>query len=242
MKGLVKDNSRKVEFFQIKLGKVRQKSNENDKEATYREWIDKDNKKHDMYERVYASISGYLTKVTTKINEFGEQFNFYFDWLDEKEPILIVSLPSGDKYLRDILKKLPNVDFSKPVTFKPFLSENKETKKVKIGVSISQNPDNPKDVIQSYFYDPNRNCNLYGYPEMQEANPTKEDWKIYFLQEMKFLRKSVAELVIPKIEEAIIDTDRDEKYSYQHDAGKETIKDKEIPNLPQEEDYDSLPF
>lgn len=243
MKGLEKDNSRRVEFFQIKLGKVRQKSNENDPEASYREWIDKDKKKHEVHERVYSSISGYITKVATKIGEFGEQFHFHFDWLDENEPLLIVSLPSGDKYLRDILKKLPNIDFSQPVTFKPFSFEDKTTKKIKEGVSISQNPDDPKDLIQSYFYDSNRKCNLYGYPEMTEQNPTNEDWKIYFLQEMKFLRNSVAELVIPKIEEAVIGGDN--KYSYQHDAGKTPIVENNVLNTneiqyPDEEQ--ELPF
>ena len=238
MRGLEKDNQRKIEYFQIKFGKVRQKSNEHDKEATYREWIDKDKKKHDVYERVYMSISGYLTKVTTTIGEFGEQFNFFFDWMDKEEPLLVLSLKSGDKYLRDILKKLPNVDFSKPVTFKPFSFEDKETKKNREGVSISQNPDDPKDTIQSYFYDTARKCSLYGYPVMQESNPNTEDWKIYFLQEMKFLRKSIAELVIPKIEEAVIDGE--EKYSYQHDAGNTPIKDDDVPVVEDEEQ--ELPF
>ena len=100
------------------------------------------------------------------------------------------SVPFGE----DFMKKLPNIDLTKPVAISPF-SFTGDNGKLARGVSIVQDfvVENGSikggAKVKSHYRDDVEKKNINGYPD-PEGDTRKykpDDWKIYFAQARKFM-------------------------------------------------------
>jgi len=145
----------------------------------------------------YNKISGFITDIKFFEGKFGEQVNIT---IKDREGEIILTLSKESKFLKDILKKLPNVDFSKEVIFAPFSFQAKGSNYMTKGVTLYQ--DNIK--IKSFFYDEDGNA-INGLPVLpKKIEEMSSDDKILFkIETFKFLKNYTETMVLEKIEGAL---------------------------------------
>lgn len=178
-------------------GTIRVRSAEINPEAVRRDYELKDGTKGFKYELVYNNLRGHINDLGFKPGEYGNQLLITID-----DVTLAISTES--KFADDILKKLPNVDFSKDVNFVPYVFPDDKGKEKK-GVSIYQDLGDVKAAkLTNFFYDSTVKKAKEGYPEFPSEEDRKkmdkDDWKIYFIKCRKFLQKYIEENIIPKVE------------------------------------------
>lgn len=150
--------------------------------AVKREYETTDGKKGTKTELVFNKLIGKITKIEFFDGDFGKLLQLTVD--DGIEKPLILSVNTSQNFGEDIMKKLPNIDLNKEVSFSPYSFED-ENGKVKKGVSIVQ--DGKK--IQNFFYNvtAKKNCNGFPEPKGDIKKYSKDKWKIYFLEAREFL-------------------------------------------------------
>lgn len=132
-----------------------------------------------VHEVFYKDLTGVITKITTKENDYGKQWQIVFEDGDDK---YMVQMPYSGRYSSSFLKALPNVAQGVPVRFMPWemTDKNNASKKV-TGVTLYQNE---AKVPSAYTKeDPN------GLPEMKKVKVKgKDTWDdsdmMSFLEEM----------------------------------------------------------
>ena len=142
--------------------------------------------------KYYRSITGYLTGLINKQDKFDDKkYNWHLTIVDGNDTyILQVRESSG--YGRSLMKSLPNVDFSKKITFSPYVKVVDDKKRGTL--YLSQDGGN----IDWYFTKDNPN----GMPELIErvdarGNITYDDSAI-----LDFFIKYVDTVILPRINEA----------------------------------------
>lgn len=178
-------------------GTIRVRSAESNPEAVRRDYELKDGTKGFKYELVYNNLRGHINDLGFKPGEYGNQLLITID-----DVTLAISTES--KFADDILKKLPNVDFSKDVNFIPYVFSDDKSKEKK-GVTVYQDLGDVRAAkLTNFFYDSATKKSKDGYPEFpseeERKKMDKDDWKIYFIKCRKFLQKYTEENVVPKIE------------------------------------------
>lgn len=160
--------------------------------AVLREYETSSGQKGEKWELVYTRLEAKITKIDFKDGEFGEQILITFHDEDNE---LVLSQLVATNFGEDILKKLPNVDFSDRVSFSPYAFTNQENGKLVRGVTLYQ-----KDrKLFNYFWDNEKKEPKNGYPEAPKGESlTKDDWKIHFLQARKFLVGYAKENIVSK--------------------------------------------
>lgn len=136
-----------------------------------------------VYEESFKDLTGFISKIETKENEFGKQWHILF--VDDKEKYL-VQMPYSGRYSSSFLKALPNVDKSKPVRFFPWEMDDKNNTSKKVtGITLYQDDGNGEVKIKPAYTkeDPN------GLPEMKKIKVKgKETWDdsdmMAYLEEM----------------------------------------------------------
>lgn len=117
-----------------------------------------------VYEEFYKDLTGIITKIETKENDYGKQWQILF--IDGTDRYL-VQMPYSGRYSSSFLKALPNVKQGEPVRFMPWEMQDKSDANKKItGVTLYQDQDgNGMTKIPSAYTkeDPN------GLPEMTKA-------------------------------------------------------------------------
>lgn len=163
--------------------------------AKIRTYETSDGKTGSKTELVYKEISGIISKVDIRDGDFGSQLQLTIEDGDA-EPI-VLSLATASNFGEDVMKKLPNVDLSLPVTIIPYSFVDGKGKNKK-GVTIVQN----EKKLQNYFYDFHKKVNINGYPEPKKVKPTKanpegklskDQWKAYFMDARLFLIDFITE-------------------------------------------------
>jgi hypothetical protein len=132
-----------------------------------------------VHEVFYKDVTGVITKITTKENDYGKQWQIVFQDGDEK---FMVQMPYSGRYSSSFLKALPNVAQGVAVRFMPWemTDKNNASKKV-TGVTLYQNE---AKVASAYTKeDPN------GLPEMKKVKVKgKDTWDdsdmMSFLEQM----------------------------------------------------------
>lgn len=131
-----------------------------------------------VHEVFYKDLTGVITKITTKENDYGKQWQIVFEDGDDK---YMVQMPYSGRYSSSFLKALPNVAQGVPVRFMPWemTDKNNASKKV-TGVTLYQNE---AKVPSAYTKeDPN------GLPEMEQVKiKGKTTWDDSAM--MEFLEK-----------------------------------------------------
>lgn len=172
-------------------GSIRKQVPEGTEGCVRREWEDRDTKemKH-KFEMAYDSIDGMIGDITVNKGKFGDQLIVPITDTDNSE-VFTLALSTGQNFGEDFLKKMPNINFDKPVMLTPysFLSDAGKTIR---GIDIRQDwTDEPNsgNKITSNYYDPDAKKNINGYPDPDgdTKSYSTDDWKIYFAQARKFL-------------------------------------------------------
>jgi hypothetical protein len=159
--------------------------------ATLCERITKTGKQ--VFEEKFKDLTGIITGIATKENNYGKQYQITFTDGDEK---YIVCMPYSSRYSASFLKALPNIDGAKLVKFMPWsmIDKNDATKKI-TGVTLYQNDGNGFVKIVPAFTkeDPN------GLPQMKKIKVKgKETWDDSEMSE--FLENVAKEWMAKKVD------------------------------------------
>jgi len=175
-------------------GTIRTKASEGEKGAVRRDYKLSNGEEGFKYEHVYHEISGYIDEISFWEGEYGKSMHICVNDGDES---VVLSVSVQSNFADDIMKKLPNIDFTKEVVFKPYSFEDKETKKMRKGVTIIQGIEK----INNYFIDAKKKKATNGFPEPEKSKKEmdNDDWKIYFMKSKKFLQKFIEENVSPLV-------------------------------------------
>lgn len=183
-------------YYTIIDGTFRRRVPDGTPGAVRREYETKDGTKGEKYEMVIDALEGTIQEMLIHDGEYGRTLNIKLDPnQDGVNPMLQFNVEST--YGEDVLKKLPNVDFTQPVKFRPYSFTDQTTGKEVRGVEVKQGETKHKN----FFYDFEEKKAINGIPEPEgdTKNFTKDDWKIHFLSVRKFLLNYFLENVQPKV-------------------------------------------
>ena len=163
--------------------------------AILREYETSDKKTGSKYELLFDTLEGMITSLTFREGEFGSQL--YMGIND-----VVVCMGVASSYAEDVMKKVPNINFDKPITLQPYAFED-DNKKTRKGVTLTQ--DGQK--LTNYFYDPVAKKNINGYPEPTGDTKTftKEHWKAYFGGARMFLMDYITKHHLKEMEKSEAD-------------------------------------
>lgn len=166
-------------------GKFHQSVPDGTEGAITRTYEDRDGVEQSKTELVFDSVSGVITKIGFVDGEYGKNL------LIEIDNDGIVQFGTSSNFGEDIMKKIPNIDFSKEVKLVPFSFEDKG--KTRKGVTVYQG----ETKIDSHYYDAEKKESCNGIPET-EGDIKKfdaDDWKMYFMKVRKFLVSEVEKVI-----------------------------------------------
>lgn len=121
-----------------------------------------------VYEETYKDLTGLITRIETKENNYGKQWQVVFEDGGER---YMVQMPYSGRYSSSFLKALPNVTFGVPVRFMPWeMQDRTDAAKKVTGVTLYMNGD--EKVLPAFTKEePN------GLPEMKKVKVKgKETW------------------------------------------------------------------
>lgn len=146
-----------------------------------------------VFEEKFKDLTGMITGIATKENDYGKQYQITFTDGDEK---YVVRMPYSSRYSASFLKALPNVDGTKLVKLMPWSMTDKNDASKKItGVALYQNDGNGFVKIATAFTkeDPN------GLPQMKKIKVKgKETWDDSEMSE--FLENVAKEWMAKKVD------------------------------------------
>lgn len=172
-------------------GKLREQVEEGTEGAKLR--VVKDdagNVKAEKWELTYPGITGFITGVSTYDGEYGMNINIAIK--DENDEEFTVSLKAKSKYGEDFLHKLPNVDFTKEITIKPYDFESDGRRNT--GVSLVQGEEKLKNAF-NWKNEAGEWESLDGYPQVDEKKKPKnsDQWMVFFTQRREWVIEYLTE-------------------------------------------------
>ena len=173
----------KGKYLSIIQGNLREKSTQDNPDAIRRDYETPSGEKGTKYELVYPNLTGKITGVEFKTGEYEEQIVITV----EDDQTYIVQMISSSRYAIDFMQKLPNVNLKEEIKITPYDFEDEKGRRM-TGVSLQQG----EEKLKSYYWDGKKNVN--GIPEMEKANPDKDDWKVFFIELKKFLKAETIKL------------------------------------------------
>lgn len=204
---IIEDNKT---YLTIVQGTLSQQVKEGTPKAEKRTYETKDGKKGEKWELKFKSVSGIISQMKIEDSDFGEQLKIV---ISDAGELFQLQLPLASNYFTDFGKKLPNIELGYPVTISPYDFETKEGKK-KTGLTITQ--EGVK--LENNYYDPEKKENLHGFPTPKGKGKgfDKDDWKMYFIEVKKFMKKKVQETIdsmaknLPVVDPEIVDDEKPE--------------------------------
>lgn len=147
--------------------------------------------------KYYKSIDGYLTKLENKQDHFDEKSYNWVLTIEDGDKTYELSIKERSGYGRSLMNSLPNVDFTKRITFSPYLKVDGSKKKATL--YLSQEGEN----VKWFFTRENPN----GLPELiahvdGRGNTTYDDTAIN-----DFYLRYAREVIVPRIEKAGVGSD-----------------------------------
>ena len=197
--GVTRREESSVLHLSIIKGTLMQKSTEDNPDAVRRDWEDSDGNKGTKWEIPYSSVEGLIVGVDFKDGDYGEQVIVSMTDVDEK---IKIYMPTDSRYFTDFAKKLPNINLWEDVTLSPYDFDGDNGKQNK-GVSIKQGGEK----LHSFYYDFEDKKTINNLPQPDKNASTKDhedkydkdDWKIFFMKQKKFLKKAVMDMSFPKV-------------------------------------------
>ena len=188
------------QFYQVFDGAFRTRVREDYPEAIRR--INKNNV--EVFEREVRALFGVIEDVAIEKTDFGDQIKITLDENEEKKhPVLSFGVES--KNGRDVLRKLPSVDFTKEVRIMPYRFTPEDSPEEKSGISFTQQDSDGKFTvkIENFFYDAEKKSYKHEFPTIDWDNATESQQKIYKVQRDDFLVQYLKENVIPKFNSTV---------------------------------------
>lgn len=188
------------QFYQVFGGTFRTRVPEGTPDALERKLEKGPNAGKMVYEREVKALFGYIESVAIEDSDYGKQVKITLDKNEDgKNPILTFGVESKDG--RDILKKLPGIDYSKEVRIMPYRFTPNDKPDEISGISIFQQDDEGKYTvkIENFFFDPVNKTYLHDFPTIDWDNSDEAGQKIYKIQRDAFLVKYVQENVVSKV-------------------------------------------
>lgn len=163
-------------YLSIVQGTLSQKVREGAEGAELRKYELKDGTKGEKWEICYKSWEGRIVDLRIQDSNYGEMLNIEFD-------DAVLSINTESRYFSDFAKKIMSADINQPLTISPYDFEA-DGKKL-IGVSIYQN----EEKLKSFYWNDidGVSCNGIPRPPKSAKEMTKDDWKIFFIEERRFL-------------------------------------------------------
>jgi hypothetical protein len=183
----------KVSYLKITDGKIRQRTTQDDPQAEERH--DDINNKF-LYERVYSSCTGYIKRISVQTHEdFGEQFILSLYDPDTEETFAL-SMGGGSRYFQSLCMHLPNIDFAKPVTVKPY--SFKSDKSNNTGITFYQGGVKVQNYYKSWDEDTKTSTAMNGMEkfDFSKVKGDKDDMRILQIKVAKFLKAELKKQVI----------------------------------------------
>lgn len=142
--------------------------------------------------KYYRSISGYLTQIENRPDRFNERMYNWLLTIVDGEDTYILQIRESSGYARSLMKSLPNVDFSKKITFSPYVKIVDDKKRATLYLL--------QDNVNVEWYYTQEHPN--GLPELRKhidsrGNTTYDDSAI-----LDFFVKQVEEVISPRIAQA----------------------------------------
>lgn len=179
-------------------GTLRQSVPEGTEGAVRRTYEDRETKAEvAVFELVYDFIDGMIGDINLFEGKFGDNLIIP---ITDGDDTFHLSLSTSQPFGEDFMKKLLNIDLSKPVAISPFSFTGENGKPVR-GLSIVQDfTINNGSImggtkVQNYFYDSVEKKTINGMPvpDFDTRKAKTDDWKIYFAQVRKFLVNTLKE-------------------------------------------------
>lgn len=166
-------------------GKFHKNVPEGTEGAVVRTYEDKDKNEHTKTELVFDSVSGVITKISFEDGKLGKNL------LIEIDGDGVIQLSTTSNFGENLMKKIPNIDFSEAVKLVPFSFE--DGGKTRKGMTVYQN----ETKVESHYYDSEKKENINGIPEV-DGDTSKfdsDDWKMHFMKVRKFLVGEVEKVI-----------------------------------------------
>lgn len=152
-------------YLSVSDGKIAKRTNEDDPKA-----VKQTNKEGKVrYERHYKSIDGKVVGIEKKATPYGDRLAITIK--DGEDYIL--EMPYDSRYAGSFIKCIPNIDFSKKLTFNPWMKEVTENGQVKKRTALFLKHEGSEDNIPSAFTREAPN----GMPELEQVTfKGKTEW------------------------------------------------------------------
>lgn len=180
-----------------------------------------------VFELETKALFGHIEDIAIEEVEFEtgkvKQLKITLDQNEEgKHPILSFGVESKDG--RDVIKKLPAIDYEKEVRIMPYRFEGDDGKEVS-GVSIFQQDDEGKFTVkvENFFFDPVAKKYLHDFPTIDWDNASESEQKIYKIQRDEFLLNHTVKNILPRF--TVKESTKDDFSQYQDDE----INPEDIP-------------
>lgn len=132
-----------------------------------------------VHDLVFSEATGMITNMYFLKGQFGENL------IVEIDNDGAISFNSNQSYGEQLLRKLPNIDLSKPVTLAPYnFAKNGKSNK---GVTVIQDGEK----LQDYYFDYENKKSQNGLPEPKVKADGSVNWTIYFETVKEFLQEQV---------------------------------------------------
>jgi len=171
-------------YLYIIQGHLMQKVSEDTPGAVKREWETRDGNSGVKWEIQYKNLTGMITNIAFKTGEYGEQCLIKMTADGEAAQLQI---GTESRYFASFAQRFKNIDLNKVVTLNAYDFE--KDGKTRKGMSITQEGNK----VQSYFWDDTAKTNINGLPQPNNRGAAfdNDDWKMYFIQLKKFLKRHV---------------------------------------------------
>lgn len=198
-------------YWIIADGKFRTEVPENHPQVEVRHW-EAGGRKGTKYERSLDWMDGIITEVSFyEGSSEGREFVTLNIVLDEnaqgKRPVITAGIKT--RYAEDMMKRLPGIDLSEEVRFRPFSFIPSDSDKKISGMTMTQANKFGEfiEAIGSAFHfrsEPKGQWKVkadsgFPVPEGDVREYDKDDWKMYFIKVNKFLVNYTKENIIPKL-------------------------------------------
>ena len=189
--GLLEQENKGRLLYVLADGKLREQVDETTEGAKLRVVKDDDGTvKAEKWELTYPGIKGFISGVATYDGDYGTNINISIKDTNDEE--FVLSLKAKDRYGEDFLHKLPNVDFEKEITIKPYNFTDGERKVT--GVSLTQDDVKLQNAFNWKDEDGNWQS-LEGYPQVDEKKKPKnsDQWMVFFTNRREWVIEYLTE-------------------------------------------------
>jgi hypothetical protein len=148
-----------------------------------------------VFEREVGGIEGKIVNIEVEPSDYGPQLKITTSAnSDGKFPVIGIGLET--KHGRELLRKIPSLDFSQDVRFIPYKFTPEGADDAISGINLFQN-----DLkIQSFFWDAEKKVFKNNHPTINWDDATESQKKIYKIERDEFLKNHLTKHILPKFE------------------------------------------